>query len=276
VTTIADHLLEDVLADPADDAPRMILADWLEDQGQPERAEFIRVQCALARHRAALAAGPGAPYRHPDHLVFSRRQALERRERDLFAAADLNRWFPGPALGGFVFFLRPPASSSAADAPFAVVRRGFVESVTLTLAALLGGPCDTCRGAGRHEWWDRDSAQMTWAHCSVCKGTGRTTGCAAALFRAQPVTAVTLPDREPVPLGRVRFFWASDASVRGGSHPRSVLPAALHDALEGYHVEEYTRAGWKAYGTAVAAKAALSEACVRLGRRLAKLPEIEL
>lgn len=34
---------------PADDAPRLIYADWLEEHGQADRAEFIRVQCQLAR-----------------------------------------------------------------------------------------------------------------------------------------------------------------------------------------------------------------------------------
>jgi uncharacterized protein (TIGR02996 family) len=33
---------------PEDDAPRLIYADWLEEYGRPERAEFIRVQCARA------------------------------------------------------------------------------------------------------------------------------------------------------------------------------------------------------------------------------------
>jgi uncharacterized protein (TIGR02996 family) len=36
------------LGAPVDDAPRRILADWLEDHGQPERADFIRTQLALA------------------------------------------------------------------------------------------------------------------------------------------------------------------------------------------------------------------------------------
>jgi uncharacterized protein (TIGR02996 family) len=34
---------------PADDAPRLIFADWLDEHGQPDRAEFIRVQCELER-----------------------------------------------------------------------------------------------------------------------------------------------------------------------------------------------------------------------------------
>jgi uncharacterized protein (TIGR02996 family) len=41
--------LEDILARPEDDHPRLIYADWLEDHGgDPYRAEFIRVQCELA------------------------------------------------------------------------------------------------------------------------------------------------------------------------------------------------------------------------------------
>lgn len=41
--------LQAIIETPDDDAPRLIYADWLEDHGDPSRAEFIRVQCALAR-----------------------------------------------------------------------------------------------------------------------------------------------------------------------------------------------------------------------------------
>jgi uncharacterized protein (TIGR02996 family) len=34
---------------PDDDTPRLICADWLDDHGDPDRAEFIRTQCQLAR-----------------------------------------------------------------------------------------------------------------------------------------------------------------------------------------------------------------------------------
>src|SRR5262245_22546514 len=37
-----------IIADADDDGPRLIYADWLEDHGDPVRAEFIRVQCRLA------------------------------------------------------------------------------------------------------------------------------------------------------------------------------------------------------------------------------------
>jgi uncharacterized protein (TIGR02996 family) len=44
-----DAFLADICERPDDDAPRLIFADWLDDHGQPERAEFIRAQCHLAR-----------------------------------------------------------------------------------------------------------------------------------------------------------------------------------------------------------------------------------
>ena len=37
-----------IVAEPHDDVPRMVYADWLQENGQDERAEFIRLQCRLA------------------------------------------------------------------------------------------------------------------------------------------------------------------------------------------------------------------------------------
>jgi uncharacterized protein (TIGR02996 family) len=42
-----EPFLKEISAHPDDDHPRLVFADWLEEQGDP-RGEFIRVQCALA------------------------------------------------------------------------------------------------------------------------------------------------------------------------------------------------------------------------------------
>ena len=47
-----------IVAEPHDDVPRMVYADWLQERDTPEdeaRAEFIRVQVRLARMRPAEA-----------------------------------------------------------------------------------------------------------------------------------------------------------------------------------------------------------------------------
>src|SRR5262245_25967748 len=51
--TDRDALLASVHAAPDDDAPRLVFADWLDDNGQPERAEFIRIQVAMRREYEA-------------------------------------------------------------------------------------------------------------------------------------------------------------------------------------------------------------------------------
>src|SRR5262249_24454571 len=40
--------MEAIIAAPDDDSHRLVFADWLDDHDQPERAELIRAQCALA------------------------------------------------------------------------------------------------------------------------------------------------------------------------------------------------------------------------------------
>jgi uncharacterized protein (TIGR02996 family) len=41
--------LQAIFENPDDDAPRLIYADWLDENGQPDRAEFIRLQCELEK-----------------------------------------------------------------------------------------------------------------------------------------------------------------------------------------------------------------------------------
>ena len=65
-----DALLQAVRENPGDGSLRLVYADWLEDHGQPERAEFIRVLCELAR----------LP---DDPRSVVRRRELEARERAL-------------------------------------------------------------------------------------------------------------------------------------------------------------------------------------------------
>jgi uncharacterized protein (TIGR02996 family) len=66
----ADPFLAAILAEPDDDLPRLIYADWLDERGDPDRAEFIRTQIELAR----------LPVRDP------RRRPLAAREAELLDA----------------------------------------------------------------------------------------------------------------------------------------------------------------------------------------------
>jgi uncharacterized protein (TIGR02996 family) len=97
-------LLQAILADPDDDLPRLVYADYLEERGDP-RAEFIRLQCQLAALQA---------YDAHRYSLESRIQAL--------VAQHAPEWE------------RPFLDLGAEQCEF---RRGFVESVTISATAFL-------------------------------------------------------------------------------------------------------------------------------------------
>jgi uncharacterized protein (TIGR02996 family) len=97
--TTEDAFLHDILSAPDNDDLRLIFADWLEDHGNPDRAEFIRVQIELARLT-------------PDDPLSA---ALTEREADLLVDHG-DRW-------------RAPLRDLGVTR--AVFRRGFVEVIFL-------------------------------------------------------------------------------------------------------------------------------------------------
>src|SRR5581483_5981629 len=62
---------------PHDDAPRLVYADWLDEHGDPERAEFIRTQCELARG-VADPARAAALAKREEFLLKKHRAAWEK------------------------------------------------------------------------------------------------------------------------------------------------------------------------------------------------------
>ena len=50
---MSDHaaFLRAIIDDPDEDAHRLVYADWLDDNGDPDRAQFIRLQCTAAREK---------------------------------------------------------------------------------------------------------------------------------------------------------------------------------------------------------------------------------
>ncbi len=76
--TTEDDFLRAIKATPDDDHLRLVFADWLEDQGQTERAEFIRIQVELA-----------SPSFNPNHVTL---EAEERQLLEQHGAGWLGRW----------------------------------------------------------------------------------------------------------------------------------------------------------------------------------------
>jgi uncharacterized protein (TIGR02996 family) len=102
--THEEAFLQDILEHPEDDTPRLIYADWLDDHGDPGRAEFIRVQIELTR------LGEDDP----------RRPELSDREEQLLTEHE-NRWG------------EPLKSLGAGSVRF---RRGLIDFVELNATTL--------------------------------------------------------------------------------------------------------------------------------------------
>lgn len=119
-----DAILKAILDSPGDDLPRLAFADWCEENGDPDRGEFIRVQLELARWTDDDGWMP----------MGLNRESLRAREKQLFRESGPKWWddLPGRyrstedharivAMGGLAY----------------KVRRGFVDSVECPMASWL-------------------------------------------------------------------------------------------------------------------------------------------
>jgi uncharacterized protein (TIGR02996 family) len=79
-----DAFLKDILGNPADDTPRLVYADWLDEQGDEARAELIRAQCELAAWPCDCDTSEERVYH--DECRCKERAALRGREVLLLAA----------------------------------------------------------------------------------------------------------------------------------------------------------------------------------------------
>jgi uncharacterized protein (TIGR02996 family) len=177
----AAGLFRAILAAPDDDLPRLYYADVVE-RSQPERAEFIRVQCELAKCQREQDPDCVRSYSPETHLLTNGQagacgtcwDALRRRERELLRDHG-TAWANAVA---------PPVEFPD-PIPAGVFVRGFVSQLTVSwdlwhrhAAALLavcpirrvnkGKPCVRCAGSGelRHPDWAE-------YNCPECNATGK-------------------------------------------------------------------------------------------------------
>lgn len=85
-------LLAAIRAEPDDDAPRLVYADWLQEQGDP-RGEFIQLECEVDRGRAGRSAQQFERLRERAREV--RAEHLEQIERAFPEWMKVERWSRG-------------------------------------------------------------------------------------------------------------------------------------------------------------------------------------
>jgi uncharacterized protein (TIGR02996 family) len=224
-----DDFLRAILANPADDAPRLVYADWLDDQGESARAEFIRVQVAMARlpEPELKCIGPLVRVNHwervgghcahcaklPGPCEYHR---LEDREAELFdpdwfdpegktfnqVALDVDDYVPHRAYGkpvrGFVGYVRCEAAfwlahadAITAEHPVTTVRLTTQPTANMTRDAVRPWRLPCADGADALWTWEAEWPGITF-HLPV---------------QTEPV-AVEVPYDDPA-------FWAGMPSLMG-------------------------------------------------------------
>jgi len=253
VTTTATHagFIPDICEHPDDDSIRLIYADYLEDHGDPERAEFIRVQvevngprqewdaiqrqgCWTCHNRQVLlkrmAGGQTmpSPCKRCSDLecyVYSR-EAKERSYLEANAYELGEECIPGEP----GWHVAGPGELIAVNGITLLFRRGFIAEIHAPLAVL--------------------EKHLT------------------ALVRQHPIERVRVTDKEPkhyqaIPFYREHWSWW------GNDMPdKEDIPMELFQLLSGDDpsLSNQLYPDCKNFPTAEAAHAALSEALLRLAR----------
>lgn len=243
-------LLRAILEDPHDDFPRLVYADWLDDHGESERAEVIRMQIELPSVPPCACLFHGCGEMFPDNesvgcMPHRRRSYLRRRERDLL--------------------------QSYAPAWFGSIRWKTHADVYAARATVRG----CCERHANSVGCDCLAQAIDWRFergfvCEVTLPLAAFEAHAKAIFSAHPVTRVTLSDREPYRWFHGRCFWSSEAWPFESSER---LPNRLFHLLPKLGPGN-DPASMGDFVDRRAAIDALSDACVTYGRALAGLPEL--
>jgi uncharacterized protein (TIGR02996 family) len=125
--TAGAGLLADIIEHPDDDTPRLVYADWLDDEagGPTPRAEFIRVQVELASLCPRCISGKTWYWCQPC-------ERLRKRERELWEAQDdAGDWLISVPMPAHTLI---PQNSMASPKyrstlPLVIFRRGFADKV---------------------------------------------------------------------------------------------------------------------------------------------------
>ncbi len=160
MTTVEERgLLDAVCRNPADDTPRLVYADWLQENGFEPRAEFIRVQCHLSTIQFDLSGWSlhggetiADLHRRMKCECHSCKEAAPLWEREEQLLASMSDWWASPDV-----------------------------------------PCLKCEGAGTVGGYVGDNittpVDFEEHECPDCSGTGRATPCHRGFLHTLTVPA---------------------------------------------------------------------------------------
>lgn len=237
----ATDLLSAVLADPFDDGPRLILADWLDDNDiGREWSRFIRAELNGNESEAKEIWNENRVNGGVNPFVQPYR-----------GCRVTSNWLSSYDCPEITF----PAKGETVKI---ILRRGFVDEIQCTRRVWCGEECQRCGGIGYIGGWP----------CSSRCADGRAPGIAKAVCEQWPVTRVVLTDRNPDSNYSSRHWWYQRSNnSRSRSHIENVLFEGLCGRKTATHASDFE--------SNELALAALSHAAINYGRRLAELKPLD-
>lgn len=230
-----------IVASPDDDLPRLVYSDWLEEHGQSDRAEFIRVQCELAKVPDHFRWGNGEDDVSDNPRYFLLREQgktlLRSTDAEMYNLYHRACWPPSR----FTF------------------RRGFLDTVRCEVGDWIGEPCPNCIDQGA----DYETGIV---ECGRCECTGEIGRMGPTILQDFPtVRRVELDDKDPYWNG-AGYCWYSDGRPRPtATVPRiAELPDRLFKLLPTGDVTAGDR--WFGWESRAEAENALSDACIRFAK----------
>lgn len=268
--------LSAILAEPKADVHRLVYADWLDEQGREEQAEFIRVQCKLAAEYADVQREEPTwiPRMEPAYKRWEASQHLRDRERKLLVSKKVCDWFAVPGLAvswsmsdGLIGWFGKNSGENAGQTMTTKLHRGFVSEVTCRLYDWIGTVCGRCGGAGKAYGTDRPFEWTGEPKCPVCHGLGRVDAHGPQIVACQPVERVIVTDRRPRLVAGL-FWWCDDTYLQ---ELENRLPSELMKLLPNRSPVESEV--WRAQ-TEAAANQALSEALLTWAKVVRKAESV--
>lgn len=242
-------LIRAICLEPADDTARLVYADWLQDNGEENRAEFIRLSCELSRVSFEVDefcmncyGGGGVPVKDKESGKYRKMPCWNCHNKlcescqSLFQDNASNWWknLPGTSRGVIVSKSRL-CSILGGNGWQWFINRGFVSRVKMPCSDLLG-------------------------HAEI-------------IFCLQPIDQVKLTDRRTKDNQRPPYHWAASIKRNDDTKPGQIgtnfLPWSVAKYLRG-KVEITHQYLWT-YRQMQEADDDLNQACVQYGRERAGL-----
>jgi uncharacterized protein (TIGR02996 family) len=264
-----DALIRAILLHPDEDAPRLILADWLDEHNATVKCRFCG---GLGGELDGYGKNAWVPCGHCDRGEVSNGNS----NRATFIRSQINKVGPEPgwAVRYFAGTLVPELGTLAQYVRFDDFDRGFLCNIELPTAVFLGEPCIGCNGDG----WYEAPHTTNWTPCPSCGGIDRPNyskgglgyplDFARKLFASHPITRIRLSGMLPIEFdGKFHFM-----KLRHEPENPWFVPGLIYNCIENPR-SQTPLAGvqLKEFPSKKEARAALDRAVLKFGRQLAGL-----